>query len=100
VWLASLVSQTGDLPCGRVAAAARRELSTHRIGEVRRRGRWCDRRCLVVAATRDGSDHDARGEFVPAAGLAASGREAVEATHGMRGRVDCLAKGVSDWRLS
>ncbi len=31
----SLVSQTGDRPCGRVAAAARRELSTHRSGEVR-----------------------------------------------------------------
>jgi hypothetical protein len=31
MWLASLVSQTGDRPCGRVAAAARRELSTKLI---------------------------------------------------------------------
>jgi hypothetical protein len=101
VWLASLVRQTGDRPCGRVAAAARRELLTHWSGEeVCRRGRWCNRRCLVIAATRDGSDRDDRGEFVPAAGLAASGREAVEANLGMRGRVNCLAKGVSDWRLS
>ncbi len=36
---------------------------------------------------------DDRGDFVPAAGLAASGREAVEATLGTCGRVD-LAKGV------
>ena len=155
MWLASLVSQTGDLPCGRVAAAARRELSTHRSGEVRRRWRWCDRRCLVVGATRGDSDHDGRGEFVLcgwrassvkgpivragvflrllgvsclligaarvvedgagaidavlslvrlaatvpmtigefvlAAGLEASGREAVEATLGMHGRVGCPA---------
>jgi hypothetical protein len=104
MWLASLVSQRGDRPCGRVAAAARRELSTHRSGEVRPRGRWCDRRCLVVGATRGDSDYDGRGKFVLAARRRADERrlrqEAVEAILGVHGRVDCLPNGVSDWRLS
>lgn len=39
VWRASLVRQAGDRPFGRVAANARRELSTHRSGGGRRGGR-------------------------------------------------------------
>jgi hypothetical protein len=48
-------------------------------GGVRRSWRWCDRPCCglwceVTAEIRYGSDRDDRGEFVLAAGLAASGR--------------------------
>ena len=58
----------------------------------------------VLSLVRLAGDSDDRGEFVLAARWRAGERrlrqEAVEAILGVHGRVDCLAKGVSDWRMS